>query len=491
MFKFCQVASLSLMICCGVSRVGAQTPAPAEPAMPAYSEETLSQLLGPEHRDEVNNFVIRLPLDVRIIKGANPDEMVSFVQADKQWGGSVTRAYLKTDTAPAQMLQKNSADLVKLFQAVQIQDSREVIISGKPAGRMIATMRAGEGDKSIMLSRCVVMIQLTPKNYFTVTFFAPATSAAEGLRTFDAMISTLQLLDPKQVAADRAKSVEEGRHWLPERTAEEAAAKLLKDPVFYRIRVSERDVGYMEMRERTGRYLNYDGINVDVQTHTFPSEARTNHSRLVIFWAFRRQPQIRQAIDMTMWTQATQTIVLDNRNATTGYVEEMGTMQMNPAGKWQITVTRSGDQPVGGENGFDKPLMWEVTPEFPSPMHKALEFLWPRFVDLSKPGEVIGGVVFNSAQSRLGLRKLRVIGPEAVILGGKKVNAVRLNDELESNMTMMWVDSSGRLLMMRTLDGTSVTPTTSDEMQRLWGYRLKANAEAAGKAADKKPAKPR
>ena len=120
-----------------------------------------------------------------------------------------------------------------------------------------------------------------------------------------------------------------------------------------------------------------------------------------------------------------------------------------------------------------KTTSWGVEPTNPAPLPKLLEYTWGRFVDLSKPASY-AFTVFNMQTRKLGLRTLTVHGKQTITVNGKTTQATRLTDELDPGSTTLWVDSTGRTLMMRTSDGTTLTPTTEPEMLAAWQATINA-----------------
>jgi hypothetical protein len=66
------------------------------------------------------------------------------------------------------------------------------------------------------------------------------------------------------------------------------------------------------------------------------------------------------------------------------------------------------------------------------------------------------------------MRTFTVIGPEQIEAGGRKVNAIRVTDQLtaESQAADMWVDSSGKLLIMKTSDGLVMETASENAVER-------------------------
>jgi hypothetical protein len=334
------------------------------------------------------------------------------------------------------------------------------------------------------------------------------------------MVSHFQVLDPKRVDERRKGAMEEGRKWLATISAEDVKAKLIKEPQVFRMRVDGTDVGYTvfsEYESPTPRD-SYKGVITVMQSRSFPSQDAMLEFRGEAFWAYRKNNNnFNEDTFYSCWNSSTTNNYLDLQlNPKSTWFNEIGMVSLDPAldvremvrgpdGKpvmdekglpvfknkplvptpentnMRITVNRTGDKsldPVLSNKQFN----WLVQPAMPSVLPKVLEnTMWPRLVDLNKPASY-AFVVFNTPGAKMGLRTLSVYGKVKVDIDGKKVDAYKLTDELAPSTTTLYADEKGKVLFMKTSDGTSLTPSSDAEMVARWRHRLNIKPAAAGGA---------
>ena len=500
----------------------------------ANSNDDVGQYLGPIYKNELAGFEIAPPVGSRIITRAGL-ELVSFVNDAKQWGGSVQKASLvRHADAPAngpdsarpaggaihtmtfdEYMNSIGPELNKNFQAVQVLNVREFKFQGRDAGRIDTSMQAefganakgGAHGESISLFRQQLVVKVNETDLLILTLFTPLKDRDAASTTFDAMLTSFRILDRTEIAKKLELSIKAGKDWLAQRTAEELKSKLNNQPQLFRMKVGGADVGYLRFDESVDSRNHMSGVLVAINSRGFPADGSIIYSKNESFWAFVGDAESGQRPFYSMWDNTTKTVTNRPnmpRNAQTFWVREFGTIQLEgmsrytdeeiaemqkhredmikanapadkipppievPKKEYRIQVTYEADAsqpPMQGMNGA-------IAIERAAPLPTVLEYLWPRVVDLTKPAEMTF-VTYNSGLRKLTYRKLSVIGPDHIVIDKKPIDCVRCQDELEPNSTTLWVDSQGKILMMRTSDQSLLVPTTEDEMARLWAGKLK------------------
>jgi hypothetical protein len=513
---------LALLAACPLPGARGQTAIPVGPDGQGLSGTTpaddAAMLLGPTYKDERAGIRMAPPTGSRMIARAGL-ELVGYVQDQKQWNGTVERVILKEPNTVQQYLQNVAAEISRNFRAVQILDSRTIKYVGKDAGRLAASM---EGDASanpnapaarVPFFRQWLLIQTGAQEYVVVTLFTPLRDRAEATRTFDAMVSNFELLDPTAVVANRAKAVAAGKTWLAQRTADELLAKMNNQPQLFRTRIANRDYGYIQFSEYADPPANVNnainglhGFVMVIDSRSFPPEdpkVLSVFGRNIAFWAYSKDRSGVEQPFHSVWDNLTTTNTVNPQNPQQGlafWLREAGILDLVgpqiPADE-RARLRKERDEAVkrGGklppaiiEPQFSINVSWQGDPtqifnddqsrginttipnEAPAALPKILEYTWPRLVDLTKPVEM-SFVVYNSQARKLALRTLSVKGPERITLNGRQVDAIKCTDELDPGSTTLWVDSHGKILTMRTSDQTVLTPTTVEEMANLWKNR--------------------
>ena len=127
--------------------------------------------------------------------------------------------------------------------------------------------------------------------------------------------------------------------------------------------------------------------------------------------------------------------------------------------QYRIHISLSGDAKQkffqNLAEAHDNSLDVTVPDNAPYPLPKFLEYTWTRMVDIKKPSEM-SFWSFNSLGQRLSLRTLIVTGKtEQVQINGQSRQCWKCIDELDPGNTVILVDNDGRIMSMRTSDGTS------------------------------------
>ncbi len=342
---------------------------------------------------------------------------------------------------------------------------------------------------------------------------APLSSKDDAVATFDAMIGSFEVYDPKQVFEQRVAAIKAGRAWPRNGPPKSSPANSTTSRSSSGFAFNNKDVGYLRFDELEAAYAGYKGINFIASSRTFRDDGSIVLVENVCFWAYTKQPDVAQVFRFSEWQNALQETTFVGNAAQAAWTTEQGILQYEtppadhlhpdrpvPAGFFTMRVDRSSGNTrnllTGDTN--PRPQQWQFPPPVdptrtppppgvvdPLPLPRILEYVWPRLVDLTKPDTHLAFTTYNSTTGRLGLRTLSVIGPDTLNLDGQTIPATKLLNEIDPGYTTLWVDNTGKILAMRSSDNTMVVPTTIDEMKRLWAPRLQklpAGQDALGPA---------
>lgn len=495
----------------------------------------IAKYLGAVYKDENGGFRLCPPAGAHVASRAGL-ELMSFDIGSKQWVGDLQTVRLKQDISVEEYLKTSASELSKTFRAVQVLDSREVVFQKHKAGRLTLSFEGDVGGaqggqtagarERIALLRQQLMIQFAGNEFTVLTFYTPLKDQEEAMRTFEAMLTTLEFLDKKKLEEHRLQAARAGKKWLAARSADELKNKLIAQPQLFRIRIDTTDVGYIRFDESEVTRDGTTGILVTVNSRSFPSDGTVVLGQNEAYWAYSKGSEASvDRLHYSMWMNSSKTdkMVPDSKRRGemtpyTFWLSEMGTLQMDkstrlsaseievlrrqreemlkdpkldqsrippaiedPAKSYRLVVSRQGDPTQGLTDrsllagaslaASNKSINVSIPDNRPSPLPKVLEYVWPRVVDLTQPSEM-SFLVYNSSAGKLSLRTLSVIGPDRIAIEGKTTDCCKLTDELEQGSTTLWVDKSGKILTMKTSDQSLLLPTTEERMQQLWGKKL-------------------
>jgi hypothetical protein len=493
------------------------------------------QYLGNSYKDEVAGFRIAPPIGARVISKAGSYDLLTFVQNAKSSGGTLQR--IDANLSLDEYAESAVREMMKSFKAVQVQERRRTKFQDFPAIRLTTTMQAELGtglptgaeqqmnrgrapvarpNEEVSLLRQQLIVQTRDKGFMVVTYYAPLRNREEATRTFEAVIGSFEILNSEDVRKRRVEAILLGKKWLADRSADEFRAKMNPQPAYFRMRVggmNGTDAGYWWQTERDAARDGFKGIEIEVCSRSFPDDppGSLTQVKYVSFWANARNDKGEVVPHYSMWDYVTRSDVrLPNANnpavlePRAFWVEESGTLTLEGNGRlnaaalaqlqadrekfirdnpnkppppqipqsslqFHMIVNLSGDKQQRLPDGIDK---WFPSQEAAA-LPKVFEYMWPRLVELNKPSEM-SFAVYNSATKKLALRNLIVTGKrERITVGNRTIDAWKCVDELDPGSTTLWTDDAGRVLMMRTSDQTVMLPTTMQEMDSLWGARVR------------------
>lgn len=519
----------------GAASFGQEQPPQIEGATLANPVPDAGQFLGNTYKDEAAGFRMAPPIGARVISKAGSYDLLTFVQDAKASGGTLQRidAKLSLDDYAENAVR----EMNKSFKAVQVQERRKAKFQEFPAIRLTTTMLAELGtglptgaeeqmrrggraaqraNEEIPLLRQQLIVQTPEKGFMVVTYYSPLRNREEATRTFEAVIGSFEILDAAKVRKMRVEAILAGKKWLGERTAEEFRGKMNNQPAFFRMVVggsNGTDAGYWWQTERDAVRDGFRGIEIEVCSRSFPNDPPGSMTQVkyTSFWANGRNEKGEVVPHYSMWDYITRTDArLPNAQDPAKlephafWVQESGALTLegdprytdealkqlaadrenfirnNPtkpvpppipkaSRQFHMIVNLSGDKQQRLPDGINK----YFPPQEASALPKVFENMWTRMVDLRQPTEMTFAV-YNSGTKKLALRTLIVTGKrERVTVNNRSVEAWKCVDELDPGSTTLWTDDSGRVLMMRTSDQTVMVPTTAQQMDAVWGARVR------------------
>jgi hypothetical protein len=503
-------------------RAAAPASAPWNAPAPAVEGATLvtrdpmesSRWLGPIYKREAEGFRLCPPVGSRIIETAGMD-LMSFVVDQKAWGGSVQRITVREVMSLEDFVKTTKTQLTtgNSFKGVQVLEEKYLRKDNFPSARLafsmdaelgpaipagiLESMRKSSGQTGdapaavntrVSLLRQEIVSRVKDNQFFVLTMYSPLKDRETAMKTFEQMLAEYDLFDPVAIRQRRTNAIGAGKEWLAKQSAEQFVAKMSGAPVYYRMLVGAKDVGYIRFDEMTqetnpkgsGRIAverdGKKGALLTVNFRSFPDDGSVVYGQNEAFWAFSKSPRGEKLPDYSSWSNVSKTKAslakssgaVRSVSIVTPWIQETGLLTQLGA-PFEITVALTGDATQRLPEGIRKVVPLEAA----APLPKILEYSWTRFVDLNKPSEM-SFVVYDSVKKKLANRNLIVTGQkEMVTIDGRSVTCYKCIDELDPNSTTLWTDKDGRIQMMCTSDQSVMIPTTEAASNAKWAGRLK------------------
>jgi hypothetical protein len=510
-------AAAALLAVAAVPVVFAQRGQPIDGATIVGAPPDPSQLLDPVRKDEEAGYRLAPPAGSRLIYRTGVD-LLSFVVNAKSWGGTLSKIVVQKDMSLDDFVNDSMTGLQKQFRAVQILENKTLKFDGYPARQVSLSLeeagspaRGGRGAPAAPVAayRQELVVQLDNKNEFMVLmFYSLLRDKNAATETFNAMLGSYELIDPVKMRERRSAGAAIAKKWLAGLSAENFRNKMNRQVRLFRLLVDGTDTGFISFEELEASLDGYKGIEVVAHSKTFPDGTVVKGDNQA-FWAYSRNDKGELLPAYSLWDNISKRLAnVPNPKTRTlepreFWLRESGTLSVTagsqltdddlrqleearrrkiaadpthvppplPSNKKRthIEINLSGDP---SQRMNHQGMSEDPPPEAPAILPKFMEYTWTRMVQLDKPSEM-SFWSFNSSSRKLVLRTLTVTGKkDRIQVNRKSVECWKCIDEMDPGSTTLWVDQDGQIVKLQTSDGSTMIPTTEEEMQVRWGPRL-------------------
>ena len=468
----------------------AQTTAPARTA-PAASDP----LLGPVFESRGAGIALRGPAGAKPLRRTGSDEVVQFVNEDKKWTLTVTRAQLGKSVAltgtpkPDGTIEPGLLDeSVKQIQmdkpGVTILRNDAISLGDTPVGMIAAKYTLGL-DTILMQE---ALVRVTGMNYFVITLTSPVPrgggeldddpGSRAAVENFSAILDSVRLLDQSALLEEQSQRLFRTRTFLMG-LGEQKLRSVLVPVQWLRIIENGKDIGYTYVVEEVARDLprknvrperqaGPEGVLIGVRSRTSKDGTMVD-SESWMFCAYDRRNE--------SWS----TIALvDDPKAGRTHLSELGvsTMRKKPIpdkgsvlkdGNKGITVTDDYVLSVTqfGKSATPEPVTQQLVPWY---LPQALGHLLPRLLPRNEPKTFLFGS-YVSQQGKVMSRYIDVGREETFTINGQNVRAIPVHDRiaLEGSVTTHYISADGKYLgSVNTDTDVTVLPTDAATLEKLW-----------------------
>ena len=279
---------------------------------------------------------------------------------------------------------------------------------------------------------------MKPGELLTLMIAGSPTERQKLLATHEAVLNTVELLDPKPQAMQREKNLAAGREVLASLTCEKLPSLINPQGDWALVLREGEVVGFEIGRDRLVDLGGQVGLESRACRMTNQPDGSVRTLGVVCAAAADRSTE--------RWTATLRT------SSKGGHVAVMNLTKQGATICFTQTVDDKSAKPVQ-----------KVLGAFASRGYLpiAMESLIPRVVDLGKPASY-AFASFAPASGEMDVFTFTVVGPEQIELHGQKVQAVRTTvcSAEDAEEEPLWVDSAGRPLRQQSGTGESVERST-------------------------------
>ena len=417
----------------------------------------LSLLVGPavgesiplakRYSDPLNGFSLRPPEQTQRQRKPSPSLLVSWVKRDVgtgaiAWTLSVQRAVDRQKKIDLKPYGQALAEKLRREEKFKVESVDVVPVAGKGAIHL-----RGQFTVIVKLWQRQVWILAEPGRFLILTVTGQIPDKEKLNSLCDAVLATLQLIDPKKEFAERKARVERGEKLLASLNNKKVTAVLDAQSRWYLFRLKDDYVGFMKVSEKAARRNNSVGVEISKWImFKFPED----DARLM-----KRTLFAAGGASVEIWSEHLQ-VGEGDRSV---WRVEKGIRQDELI---VCTVSECGRERVRKKGVPQKIYLARATGD-----------LLPRLVDLKKP-QSYAFARYTSESNAFEMRTFAVVGPEKITVGGRRVDAIRATDQSSptADAASLWLDAEGRLLRMQTEQDLSVQRSTRAAVLRRF-----ANAE--------------
>lgn len=251
----------------------AQTPAPgsaAGTAPGATPPGALSRALSDTPwQDRAWGISVRLPVGV-ILKSETADGQHLFRAADPQGLFQLSLQVKRSGKMlKIEDVAKVAREQIQTLQgAAQVLEERAEPLMKRPAVVIHASVPEG-GTEQVLLSQAIV--QIDAQTFAVLEGRCKIANAQEVLPIFEAVIDTLDMTDLNAIEKQRQAALQAGREWRMGIKLSEIESALVPEQWFRLLR-DNKDIGFMNMRQRRAQREGLHGVGIEIQARIFQAD---------------------------------------------------------------------------------------------------------------------------------------------------------------------------------------------------------------------------
>jgi hypothetical protein len=399
--------------------------------------------LAPTYIDPVRGFSLRPPAGTTRSRATSANRLVSWTRRKTPkspilWRLSIYWRSEKTFKPGGDLLAHGRTLVKRLKKSEGFQASGPRVID-LPAGKGINLRGLTTGKVKFWQRR--VWVYLRASQFLEVRISGPVSDKGKLDTIATSVLKTLKIVDPKEALAQRKKALTRGTELLKALTDKKLASALDTSDQWYLYYRDGKAIGFMYQKEATATSRGKSGCRIKS-------------------WIMMKFAGKTMKLHRDMFTTT------DRSGETWTEAASMESLRKNVRMKEKGSKT---DARIDCEitSGSKKVAQKPTTAPQDNYLPRAMAWLLRRMVDLKAPASY-AFATYNGQSGRFNLRTFTIIGPEKIELAGRKVSVIRVTDQLtsETQAADMWVNTAGKLLIMKTVDGLVMELASEKSVER-------------------------
>jgi hypothetical protein len=458
------------------------------PALSDRQEAASADGLGAPFESPAAGIAFRPPAGGKLIRRATNDDIVSYVNDEKNWVLKVTLTTLSKPLPLKNHQDENGRDQLGMMdltleQFKRIQPGAEVLrqdvtpLTDGDAGMLV--LRYSLGTTRMLNQQAI--IHASDYVYYTLSFTTPAAknpdagvedpAEREAVTIFRKVLDSVKLLDRTSIRLEQNERLYRTRALYLNLTDKRIREALVPEQ-WLRLMRDGKDIGYTYIVEETEKRGQRDGVKIGIRSRTVPEADLQVDAETWMYCTFDRAHGD--------WTN---TVIYDNPKKPQPkkkYTTEIGIsdLQTKPEverplegqtdGKSQVREVETYTLTVKyiSRSSTGQPINRQLPPSY---LPQALGQLLPRLL----PREPATYMFYTYVGDRheVMARYVDVESEQPVTLDGRTVRAIPIKDRigLEGSPTYHYVSPDGKYLGSENKDSKIlILPTDAETLKKIW-----------------------
>lgn len=242
----------------GIAHAASNPPKPAEPPPTSAKGRGLSD---ERWSDKAYGLSLKPPLGVRMLSQTADDYLLRIADEGGLFNMSVSVKQSRSPLTLEKVAQLAQEQVGKAQGVAQLLSKKEMQLAGRPGIVMYFKMPYGKSGYS-MFGQSVV--QLSPLSYAVIEAVCDIAKQEEIQPLYEQMLASLEITDPRELDKQREAAIQAGLQFRIALSLKQIHSALVSEQ-YYRMVEAGKDIGYMRVRQQTGKRDGKNAVALELQ----------------------------------------------------------------------------------------------------------------------------------------------------------------------------------------------------------------------------------